>query len=311
MVVLNYRRIDQLLRPSRRRASRLVAALLLVCIAGSRDAAAQEADTVSYPVWSNELTTRVSGSQAGYQNWAEGGINSLSAATQINGSFERTSENWLQLYETRLTIGVVKQDTLALRKAEDLVRLKGQVSYTGDNGFQVLSPTAAAAVRTQFAPGYSYDKNPFEDGRRPPVKVSDLFSPATFTQSIGLAYNSDIGFSQRVGIGAKETVILIEDLRELYGQSPGQAVRFQLGVESQSELDWEVFENVRLRSSLGLFAAFNKEELPDLLWENQIDMQVNRWLSANLELVTLYDRDISSAVQVKEVFSMGISIVFI
>lgn len=285
--------------------------LLIVGVAFANSVTAQDADTTTYPVWDIDLTSRLNGSQAGYQNWTEGGINSLAAATQLNGAFKRTSANWLQQYETRLAIGIVKQDTLSVRKAEDIIRLKGQISYTGENGFQVLSPTVAVGVRTQFAPGSSYDKNPFGDDRQPPVKVSDFFSPATFTQSLGLGYNTDAGFTQRVGVAAKETVVLIQRLRMLYGHDASEAVRFQLGLESQSELDREIFTNVRVKSSLGLFAAFNQEELPDLLWENQVIMKINSWLSAEVELVTLYDRDISDAVQIKEVFSLGISIDFI
>lgn len=285
--------------------------VLIASLAVATSVAAQDADTTTYPLWDIDLTSQLRGSQAGYQNWTEGGINSLAAATQLNSAFKRTSANWLQNYETRFAIGIVKQDTLSVRKAEDIIRLKGQISYSGENGFQVLSPTVAIGIRTQFAPGFSYDKNPFGDDRPPPVKVSDFFSPATFTQSLGLGYNTDVGFTQRVGVAAKETVVLIERLRTLYGHDASQAVRFQLGLESQTEVDREVFKNVRVKSSLGLFAAFNQEELPDLLWENQVIMQVNSWLSANLEVVTLYDRDISDAVQIKEMFSLGISIDFI
>lgn len=286
-------------------------AALLVATAAAQETepTAEEADTVSYPIWESDLSARLSGSQAGYQNWTEGGINTLAATTQMLGTFTRTSEEWRQTYETRLGIGILKQDTLALRKAEDVIRVKSQISYSGDGVFKNFNPTVAAALRTQFAPGFNYEKNPFGDERPPPVKVSDIFSPATFTQSLGIAYNSDFKFTQRVGVAAKETVVLIQHLRTLYGQERSESVRFQLGVESQTEVDREVFKNVQVRSSLGLFAAFNQEELPDALWENAAILKVNDWLSTNVELVMLYDRDISDALQIKEVFSVGISIV--
>ena len=101
------------------------------------------------------------------------------------------------------------------------------------------------------------------------------------------------------------------DLRTLYGVNASQAVRFQLGVESQTEFDREIFRNVRYKSTLGLFAAFNQEELPDMLWENLVVMKVNSWLSADFEFVTLYDRDIRDALQLKEILSIGISVLII
>jgi len=45
-----------------------------------------------------------------------------------------------------------------------------------------------------------------------------------------------------------------------------------------------------------------------MLWENLLEMQVNSWLGTSLEVVALYDRDVSSEVQLKEVFSLGITI---
>jgi hypothetical protein len=141
--------------------------------------------------------------------------------------------------------------------------------------------------------------------------VSDFFAPAVFTQSLGLTYTTGWGFKQRFGAAAKETVILIRELRELYGQPADEEVRFQLGLESLTDLDREIFQNVRLKSALRLFAAFNQEELPDILWENLVEMRVNSWLSTDIEFVTLFDRDVSDALQVKEALSIGLSVVFI
>jgi hypothetical protein len=109
----------------------------------------------------------------------------------------------------------------------------------------------------------------------------------------------------------KETVVLIERFRMLYGVNPTGPVRFQLGVESFTEFDKEVLQNVLLKSSLGLFAAFNQEDLPDMLWENVIVMKVNNWLSADFEFVALFDRDLSDRIQLKEALSIGFSFVII
>ncbi len=58
---------------------------------------------------------------------------------------------------------------------------------------------------------------------------------------------------------------------------------------------------------MSLFASFNKPKNPDALWENLITMKVNRWLNVSFEFVTLYDLDITSEVQLKEVLSVGVS----
>ena len=271
---------------------------------------AQE-DTLRPGAWQSDLQGKLIASQAGYQNWTEGGVNSLASAASITGKFVKEGIRWNQTYETRLALGVVKQDTLDFRKAEDVIRLDGAMSFNGDGFFRKFNPTAALNVRTQFAPGFNYEKNPFGDDRAPPVKVSDFLSPAVLTQSLGLTYSTEWGFKQRVGAAAKETIILIPRLREIYGQGDDESVRFQVGLESLTDIDREIFRNVRLKSGLRLFAAFNQEELPDMLWENLIVMRVNEWLSADFEFVTLFDRDVSKDIQMKEALSLGISVVFL
>lgn len=303
---------------------RYLTAVVLLLGSACFPAVAQVPDSLSYPAWGIEtletigtslweadLRATLSASQASYSNWTEGGVSTLASTALLAGKAVRTTPNWTQTFESRLGIGVVKQDTLNLRKAEDVIRLTATVAYRGEGFFRSFNPTAAVGIRTQFAPGFNYEANPFNDGRDPPVMVSDWFSPATFTQSLGLTYGSDWGFRQRLGVALKETVVLIQDFRTLYGVDNSDPIRFQLGVESFTEVDKEVLENVLLKSSLGLFAAFNQEELPDMLWENIIVMKVNEWLSADLEFVALFDRDLSDRIQLKEALSIGFSFVII
>ncbi len=268
--------------------------------------------------WQTRLVANLSATQAGFNNWQGGGVNSLALSTGLNGEAARTAGGWAQKYTLRMAIGVVKQDTLDFRKAEDVIRLASNLQYQGEDGFfSHFSPTLAMSIRTQFTEGFNFDKDPiFEKEqvgvpRTPPVKVSDFFSPAILQQSLGMTYNPNKWFTQRFGVAAKETVVLIERLRVLYGVDPADAVRFELGVEAVTDFDKEVFKNVRYTSTLGLFTSFNKPETPDLLWENLINMKVNSWLQVNFEFVALLDKDLSDRFQIKEVLSVGIAYVLL
>ena len=286
--------------------------LLIQCwvpVSAAQEAAPQ--DTVA-SLWNPNVVSRLSASQAAYSNWQEGGLNTVAITASIDGSLERQKvEAWKQSYQVRLVLGAVKQDTLAFRKADDVIRLSASIQNAGKGFFKTYSPTLAVELRTQFAPGLNYDKNPFEGAKEVPVKVSDFFAPAIFQESIGLTYNLGEWFNQRLGVAGKETIIHLQRLRPLYGLDRDNAVRFELGLESHTELDREVFENVHVNSALSLFAAFNKANVPDMLWESSIAMEVNTWLGVNLEFVTLYDRDISRRIQFKEVFSLGFSFAMI
>ncbi|MFC1500591.1 hypothetical protein ACFL6T_06225, partial [Candidatus Zixiibacteriota bacterium] len=176
-------------------------------------------------------------------------------------------------------------------------------------GSSAFSPTAALEFRTQFAPGYNYKENPFpDDTREPPVQVSDFMAPAYFTQSLGFSYDPEKWYKTRLGIGSKETFVTTVELGQLYGLDSGKKARFEVGIESITEIRVEIFENVTLESKLGLFAAFNKPEMPDTRWENFLTMKVNSWLNVHAELTALYDEDISTRMQYRQLTSIGISI---
>ena len=269
-------------------------------------------DTLALGVWDLGLTGRLSGSQAAYRNWTEGGLNTLAVTASASGRARHRSTHWKQVYELRLGFGLIRQDTLDVRKAEDLILLSAALLYLGDGFFETFHPTLAAEARTQFATGYNYDEVPEElTGRALPVKVSDFLSPGTFRQSVGLTYAPAPWFSQRLGLALKETAVLIERLRPLYGVALDTPVRFEAGLESVTNVEREVFTNVLLQSTLSLFAAFNQVDHPDLIWQNIVTMQVNKWLGVNFEFTTLYDRDISRALQLKEVLSVGVTVVLI
>ncbi len=289
---------------------RLVLLVVFAVFLVPRMATAQEAapdSAVRVPVWKADLIGKLAATQAGYSNWAKGGVNSVAFSTGMDGRFERGGPVWQQKHDLRLGFGLVKQDTLEFRKAEDEISVSSSVQYRGGGVFQHLNPTFAFQTRTQFAPGYNFKKNPFNDEREPPVKVSDFFSPAIFTQSIGLTYDPADWFTQRLGVGSKQTVVAIPRFRELYGVPESGPALVEVGVESRTQVQREIVENVVLKSSLGLFAAFNKADVPDLTWENQVAMKVNSWLSVNVQVDALFDRDISNALQFKEIVTLGIS----
>lgn len=287
--------------------TRIPVLIVGLCLLAS-SAYGQDADSTT---WSKSLIGKAAFTQVGFQNWSEGGVNTLSLSTGIDGTFSNTAGHWEQTHEVRLAYGVVKQDTLDMRKAEDLIQLKSNLKYLGEGFFERFNPTLAATMRTQFYEGLNFDSDPLGLDRALPAKVSDFFSPATLTQSIGLSYSPKPWFTQRVGIAAKETIVTIERLRPLYAVDIDKTARVEGGLESVTQFDKEIAPNVRYKSSLNLFVAVNQADKPDVLWENLVAMKVNTWLSVNFEFVAIWDRDIDDAVQLKEVFSVGFSYILL
>ncbi len=274
---------------------------LLLLIASPSIAWAQDTAEADSTAWEKNLVALLAGSQASYDNWAEGGVNSLAFTASLNGGAARTTTSWIQKHEIRLALGSLKQDTLDFRKADDLIQFTSTFEYQNADNFSRWHPTAAFDLRTQFASGFDYSG-------AEPLKVSALFSPATVTETVGFTYNPEEWFTWLIGLAGKQTIVGIEGLRESYGNDLDQTLRAEVGFNTKATIDKDIFENVHLKSGLGVFAAFGQVDKPDIRWENLITMTVNSWLTVGFEFVTFYDLDISDEVQLKQVLSTGISI---
>ncbi|MEZ4700686.1 MAG: DUF3078 domain-containing protein [Rhodothermales bacterium] len=272
----------------------------LVVMAGAfQTATAQEAE-VDTTGWRNSVIASLAGSQASYRNWSEGGLNSVAFTSGLLGEQLKHTEHWLRKRKLRLAFGLLKQDTLDVRKADDIIHLESSAQYQGERVWSVLNPILAFSFRSQMAEGFDY-------GTTPSPRVSAFLAPATSTQTIGLAYQPVDWFSQRFGFAAKETIVTIEELRESYGNAADETLRLEGGFDFLSQLDKQLVENVVLKSSLGVFLGFSALDKPDVRWENLVSMKVNSWLSVNFEFVTFYDLDISDKAQFKQVLSTGVS----
>jgi len=269
--------------------------------------------------WNSELTGKISVSQAAYRNWQEGGVNSLSFSTSLDGATEREGDRWAQAYTARFALGYINQEDQEVRKAEDRIRLQANLQYQGDGFFNTFSPTLAGDLRTQFAPGFAYSDNPYQDqadvdpanprlDEEPPVRTSAFFAPGTVTESIGLTYDPLDQLSLRLGVAAKQTVVAEPDFRVLYGVDPDNLVRAEAGGQFSANLDQRLSESIRYRSQLDVFFAVNQlDNPPDAVWDNVINLQVNDWITTDLEFVALFNEDTSSEIQIREAISVGVS----
>lgn len=296
------------------RPTRLLLLFLLAALAPT--AAAQTLlDTLRVESgWHSELVGSLNLSQAAFVNWQEGGLNSLAATAGTRGRFARSHGRIRQLHDFRLALGIVQQDTLAPRKATDVIRHSLSVQYAPNGPWR---PTLAWELRTQFASGFDYDPTPqrypalaelIVPGQR--LKVSGFFAPAVWTQSAGVTYDPETWFTARAGLALKNSIVTLERLRPVYGNALDEPWRVEAGLDALVEARGEPFPNVRVQSRLSMFQAFIgfTDGAPDALWENTVQLRVNDWLGVDLEAAALYDRDVSARVQFREVLSVGLTL---
>lgn len=254
-------------------------------------------------------------SQVSLTNWAAGGENSLSANILANGlaNYNKGKSSWENMLI--LGYGLMKQGDAGVRKTDD------RIDFASKYGFKAAEKwfyTAMFRFYTQFTDGYAYP-----DVSKP---ISTLMAPGYINLSLGIDYKPSENFNIYFGpLSGKVTYVLDDTLSHYgaFGVEADKNVRYEFGGLIKSMYTREIVKNVTFLTRLDLFSNYlNNPEKVDINWEILLNMKINKYLSASLNTLLIWDDDIKinsegvpapdgdSKVQFKEVFGIGLSATF-
>lgn len=245
--------------------------------------------------------------------WAAGGENSLSGGVMINfyANYEKDNLSWANSLD--LGYGLIKQGDIT-KKSNDRIDFSSQY---GKKASEKWNYSGLLNFKTQFAPGYNYPND--QD------IISNFFAPAYITTSLGMEYKPDDRFSLFLSpVTGKFTFVADDSLSASgsFGVEPGEKFRAELGGFLKAMYKTPLFTNVDLQTKLDLFSNYlNNPQNIDVNMEILINMQINKFLSANINTLFIYDDDINFLIdpesgkkgprlQFKEVFGLGLSYKF-
>jgi hypothetical protein len=268
-------------------------------------------DTVKY--WKISGQIGLAFSQVNLTNWAAGGQNSFSGngLFRIVARYTRYKSSWDSYILTGY--GLIKQGSSKLIKNDDKLEFFTKYGYkTGKSWYF----SGVLNFKSQFAPGYD---NPQEAKN----KISDFFSPACLTTSIGMDYKPNDQFALFLSpLTSKLTFVREDSLKTAYGVSLDKNFRSEFGgfLKMIYKKD-NLIKNVNLATTLDLFTNYlDHPERVDVSWELFIAMKVNKLLTVTLNTQLIYDYDIKfkemdingatvekEKVQFKEILGLGLS----
>jgi hypothetical protein len=266
---------------------------------GLRERAEAGKDTTLEEGWSVDAVTSASLSQVSFQNWVQGGENSLSyvASAISNASHLAQQTQWSNFL--KLSFGQARLGDNGLRKTDDEIYFESLLVYLV---WEEINPYGAVTLRTQFAPGYQYPEN------QDRIQVSTFFDPAYLTQAVGMKWDPASLVTVRLGVGARQVVT--SQFPE-YADDPEtpevENVRFDSGLESVVTFAWNFAENMLLASRLELFSAFNHLDRVIVRNDNVVSAKVNDLISVNFNVQFVNDVNVSPKTQIKQTFALGFS----
>ncbi|HET6399973.1 MAG TPA: DUF3078 domain-containing protein [Candidatus Kapabacteria bacterium] len=275
-----------------------ISSFLVVFISAAPRVHAQ-ADTVYG--WHHALIAELHLAEVSFTHWTQGGVNALSYIAGVNGQSVRNEPktNWTTSY--KLDFGQTRLDGQSLQKTDDEINLESVLMYK--LGVHV-NPFASVSLLTQFAPGYQYS----DTAGVAPTEVSNFFDPAYIMEGAGMGWVVSKAFQTRLGLALRE---IITNHFPQYASEPLESevkkVRVQGGLESESEAEIPVDDNVLFRAKIDLFSPFNTMDRIVVHGEGSLIAKVSKVFSAELSALFINEPDISPYTQIKQGLSIGIS----
>ncbi len=277
--------------------------LFMVWFLGLNQVAAQD-DAAKEPEygWKNKAVGSLNLTQNSFDNWSQGGENSLAWQLNFNARFENNQEKYNWSNSLKLTYGMVKSGKEESKKSVDEIKLESVLNF---NAGWFVRPYGAVNAETQFSKGYDY-------GAEPKVAISDFLDPGYFRESIGLEYTHQDNFKTRLGVSGKQTVTRNFPF---YSDDPAtpevEKLRLEFGAESVTDVSQKLGENLLLVSKLELFSNLKSVQEIDVNWDTVLIAKVARYVEVNFNFKIFYDRDISVKRQLKQALSMGLTYSFL
>ena len=251
--------------------------------------------------WTNRVVGSLNLTQASFDNWAQGGENTLGWQTLLNSKFVNLGVKHEWVNAVNLAYGMTKVGDEGARKSVDEIKIESVFTYKA--GFYV-DPYVAATAETQFYKGYQYA----DSGK---TARSDFLDPGYFTQSVGIGRVYKGVLRSRLGASVKETV------SDKYGYADDsetdpevEETRVELGAESVTDLNLKLSDALTFDSKLELFSNLKASREIDIRWDNLLTAKVEKYLSVTLGVKVFYDSDISKMRQVKEALAIGLTYTF-
>ncbi len=276
--------------------------VLLFLILLSLPLAAQEpADTTS---WKHSVTTGATLTQVSYTDWAQGGENAFAWTTTLDGKSTYDVKTITVANSYKFAYGTTRLGKQGTRKTDDKIDLESMLTYK--LGIHI-DPYVAVTMKTQFAKGYAYDAAGLG------TEISNFFDPAFLTQSAGLSYQPAPEFKTRLGAGLRE---IVTSHNTHYSDDPSTLDKLETskidgGLESVTEIEAPIAENMVFKAKLELFAPFKTFNEVIVRSDNTIAMKINQYFSANLNVQFINERAISPRTQIKQTIALGFSYVLL
>ena len=272
--------------------------LVIIIMLFASGVKSQDKDTTLKKGWNPKGVIGLGVSQVALSNWSKGGESNISLTGLSDFDMTYLNYPWISKNTLKLSLGSTKSGGGSFQTNDNQARLENvlirKIGWAVD-------PYISNEIRTGILNGYDYSLDPN-------VQLSKFFDPGYITQSIGFTFVRT-NFLTRLGLAFQET---FTDEFNQYSDDPEtpdevENFKFQTGIESVTETNYTIAENLFYSVRLRLFSAFDQMDVWDVDFDNTLSAKINDFLNVNLNVLVIYEKAQSPKTQLKEGLNLGIS----
>ncbi|MEN8193018.1 MAG: DUF3078 domain-containing protein [Bacteroidota bacterium] len=260
---------------------------------------AQEADS-TLNKWTPSLIASLNLSQIAFQDWTKGGEDAFSFTAGVDWIMNYKASKWSFKNQLKGEWGQSKQGTDI--KKITVNNAFNETVFFYDPGW-IFKPYASNLIRTPITDGFDYGIPDVEK-----EQIVAFFDPGYITQSIGLAYDESEIIKTRLGVAFEESFSnkFAAQYTDDAETAELETFKYETGIESVTDLNLTIDDNVVYKSKLRLFSGFNRLDVWDVAWDNTFTAEVNSWLNVNLSFILIHKVSESLRTQMQEALQVGI-----
>ena len=269
-------------------------------------------DSTKVGKWKKKGVVSFLFNQSNFNNWAAGGENSVSGNLSVNYDLNYKSKIWAWDNKILASYGLVKTENSEYeKKTDDRFEIN---SLLGKKAVGQWFYSAFLNFRTQFANGYVYGTD--VDGKETRVENTNFLSPGYLTNGVGMLWKKN----SNVNINIAPVTSKITFVDNYYTSIPGyvdgsyfgvgsrKSTRFEFGFYTSGYYKFNLMQNVSVENTLNLYSNYlEKPENVDVDYQMNLVMKINKFLSTNLSVQTVYDDNAFAGLQTRQVFGVGIN----
>lgn len=256
----------------------------------------------SDPDIEKSLAAGINLTQAGFDNWVAGGEGSYAWQSNLDFKYKYTSEKIVWSNTGKIAYGSQKTGEKPTQKSIDELKFESVATYQLGSS---INPFVAIVGETQLDAGYDYSVDPA-------IQISAFLDPGYFRESFGAGFELNPNLTTRIGLSMKQSIT--SDFPAPFADDPAtteiEKIKSEFGAESVSDIILKVSDNTEYSSKLEIFTAFSSLDETDLRWDNSLTVKLSEYFNVNINMIVVYDKDISAKRQIKQATALGLNYSF-